>query len=125
MDRCYYFYILLVISEVYDSFFFCKENLFFFFLILISDFFYKDQVILIVIKICDLNRADLNRPTLSTRPSIYLSLIPCSTISIPGYHCILALLIPLIVPIQADRLRLEPFAIHCLFIGCCSGASGL
>ena len=52
-----------MISGVYISFLF-KENPFFFFLILISDFFYKNQVISIVIKISDLNPADLNRPTL-------------------------------------------------------------
>ena len=63
MDKDYYFYILSVISVVYISFL-CKENPFIFFLILITDFFNKNQVILIVIKICDLNQADLNQPTL-------------------------------------------------------------
>ena len=63
MDGDYYFYILSVISVVYNSFL-CKENPFFFFLILISDFLKKNQVILILIKISDLNQADLNRPTL-------------------------------------------------------------
>ena len=65
MDKDYYLYILSVISVVHNSFF-CKENPFFFFLILISDFLNKNQVILIVIKISDLNQADLNQPTLVT-----------------------------------------------------------
>ena len=63
MDKDYYFYTQCVIAVVYNSFL-CKENPFIFFLILISDFFNKNQVILIVIKISDLNQADLNRSTL-------------------------------------------------------------
>ena len=55
-----------VISVVYNSFI-CKESPFFFFLILISDFFYKYQVILIMIKISELNQADLNRPNLDNK----------------------------------------------------------
>ena len=38
-------------------------------MILINDFFCKNQVILIMIKISDLNQADLNRPTLTYGPT--------------------------------------------------------
>ena len=64
MDRDYYFYILSVISLVYNSFL-CPENPFFFLFDLNQCFFYKNQVILITIKISDLNDADLNQPTLN------------------------------------------------------------
>ena len=59
MDIDYYFYILSVFSVVYNNIL-CKQNIFFYF----NKWFKKNQVILIVIKIGDLNQADLNRPTL-------------------------------------------------------------
>ena len=64
MDKDYYFYILPVISVVYDSF--LSKEIPFLFLLDFNQwfFFYKNQVILIMIKISDLNQADLNRPTL-------------------------------------------------------------
>ena len=62
MDTDYYFHILSVISVVYNSFL-CKENPFFIFFYFNQWSFNKNQVILILIKINDLNPVDLNRPT--------------------------------------------------------------
>ena len=71
MDRDYYFYILSVIPVVYNSFL-CKENPFFPF-DFNQWFLNKNQVILIVIKITDLNQADLNQPTLPLGPIVNVS----------------------------------------------------
>ena len=66
-----------MISVVYISFL-CKENPFIFFLILICDFLNKNQVILTMIIISDLNQADLNWPTLIDNKHLITNVISTS-----------------------------------------------
>ena len=72
MNRDEYQYSLSVISEVYNNSI-CKENPSFFMFDLNQWFFYKNQAILIMIKISDLNQGDLNRPTLVMGPDFSVS----------------------------------------------------